>query len=57
MRYDWLRDKGTHKMIKVYQDKGVNNRADPYTKHHLTKYHLDFRVKYNNIICDILSNY
>lgn len=45
MRYHWLRDKETKKKIRVYWDKGSNNLADPYTKHHPTKYHLELRNK------------
>ena len=45
MKFHWLRDKETQKRLKVYWDKGENNLADPYTKHHPTTYHLDYRIK------------
>ena len=45
MRYHWLKEKQTQQKFKIYWDQGTNNHADPYTKHHPTKHHLDFRAK------------
>ena len=52
MKYHWLRDKDTQKMIKVIWDRGENNLADLYTKHHLIKYHRDFRIRNGRIMRD-----
>ena len=46
MRYHWLRDKETQKEINVYWDKGTNNLADYYTKHHTAPYHRKIRSLY-----------
>ena len=51
MQYYWLRDKETQQKIKVYWDKGVNNKADYYTKYYPIKYHLEMWKK-NNFIRD-----
>ena len=45
MRYHWLRDRQTKKEFNIYWDKGSNNHADYFTKHHPTKYHLEIRSK------------
>ena len=47
MKYHWLRDKEVQKQIKVYWEKGVQNLADYFTKHHPTKHHLKMRRMYN----------
>jgi len=39
MRYHWLRDRQTKQQFRIYWDKGENNYADYFTKHHPTKYH------------------
>ena len=49
MRYHWLKEKQTQKQFKIYSDQGTNNHADPYTKHHPTKCHLDFRTKQQHV--------
>jgi hypothetical protein len=46
MRYYWLRDRITQQQFKVYWDKGINNWADYFTKHHPTKYHRAIRARY-----------
>ena len=46
MRYHWLRDKETHKIINVHWDKGKNNKADYFTKTHPTPYHRAQRPNY-----------
>ena len=50
MKFHWLRDKETQKIIRAYWDKGENNLADPRTKHHLTTHHLDCRIKNNKFL-------
>jgi hypothetical protein len=41
MQWNWLCDKATHKKLQIYWDKGENNQADYFTKHHPpTKHHL-----------------
>ena len=39
MKYHWLRDRQTQGQFNIYWDKGSNNHADYFTKHHPTKYH------------------
>ena len=34
LRYHWIRDQQLQGNIKVYWDKGINNNADYFTKHH-----------------------
>ena len=46
MNYNWMRDKEVHKLIRYYWDKGVNNDADYFTKHHPPKHHIQQRPKY-----------
>ena len=46
MRYYWLRDKNSQKQMKFFWEKGVNNLADYFTKHHPTKHHRTTRQKY-----------
>jgi hypothetical protein len=46
MRYHWLRDRLLQKQLRIYWDKGSNNDADYFTKHHPPKYHLMMRSKY-----------
>ena len=45
MRYHWLRDRQTKQQLRIYWDKGSNNNADYFTKHHPTKYHQLVRQK------------
>jgi hypothetical protein len=45
MRYHWLRDRQTKQQFNIYWDKGLNNNADYFTKHHPTKYHQLIRQK------------
>ena len=40
MRYYWLRDHQTQKQFHFHWDKGTNNDADYFTKHHATKFHI-----------------
>ena len=46
MKFYWMRDKETQKLFKVYWDKGDNNLADYFTKHHNTKHHKHIRPTY-----------
>ena len=46
MRYYWLRDRQEQKQFDYYWDKGDNNEADYYTKHHTAKHHRETRNKY-----------
>jgi hypothetical protein len=46
MRWNWLRDKATHEQLRIYWDKGVNNDADYFTKHHPPAHHLTERPRY-----------
>ena len=45
MRYHWLRDREAQQQFSVYWDRGANNHADYFTKHHPTKHHLEVRQK------------
>ena len=51
MRYHWLRDRMTRNQFNVYWEKGTNNNADYFTKHHPINYHQHVRrtLKY---VCD-----
>ena len=46
MRWNWLRDRKTHKEIHPYWDKGKNNQGDYFTKHHSPEHHKIHRQKY-----------
>ena len=46
MRYYWLRDRSNQAQFNIFWDKGKNNHADYFTKHHPTKYHRAIRSKY-----------
>jgi hypothetical protein len=46
MRWNWLRDRSTRDKLRIYWDKGVNNRADYFTKHHPPSHHLLERTQY-----------
>jgi hypothetical protein len=46
MRWNWLRDKTTHKQLRIFWDKGQNNQADYFTKHHPPTHHRVLRPKY-----------
>ena len=39
MRWNWLRDKGTHRELKYYWAPGKNNDADYWRKHFPLNYH------------------
>ena len=46
MRYYWLRDKILQQQFKFFWDKGKNNHADYWTKHHPAKHHRAVRPAY-----------
>ena len=46
MRWNWLRDKATHRDLKYYWAPGKENDADYYTKHFPPSYHRKIRPKY-----------
>ena len=46
MRYYWLRDRQTQQQFDIYWDRGTNNIADYYTKHHATVDHCAKRPRY-----------
>jgi hypothetical protein len=46
MRWNWLRDRATHEQLRFCWDKGVNNCADYFTKHHPPTHHLIMRPQY-----------
>jgi hypothetical protein len=46
MRWNWLRDKATHQQLRIYWDKGANNDADYFTKHHPPAHHRTERPRY-----------
>ena len=54
MRYNWLRDKETQQLVRIFWEKGCLNDADYFTKHHSPKYHKSIRSRYilqaNNIM-------
>ncbi len=46
MRYYWLRDKIVQSQFDIYWDRGHNNHADYFSKHHTAKYHREIRPQY-----------
>ena len=46
MRYHWLRENDQKQSLKIYWDKGSNNDADYFTKHHSPSHHKLMRPKY-----------
>ena len=46
MKYHWMRNKSTIKDIRYFWDRGENNQADYFTKHHPPNHHLKMRRKY-----------
>eukprot|EP00957_Ditylum_brightwellii_P071220 5414062-Ditylum_brightwellii.AAC.1 len=39
MRFHWPREKAVRKALDISWDKGINNDADYYTKHHSPSHH------------------
>ena len=46
MKYHWLRDRENQKHFRYYWDKGTNNNADYFTKHHPPAIHREKRKVY-----------
>ena len=46
MRYYWLRDKMNQMLFNIFWEKGTNNAADYFTKHHPTIHHRSMRNRY-----------
>ena len=46
MKWNWLRDKEVLEQLRVYWDKGTNNDADYFTKHHPPIHHRQMRPWY-----------
>ena len=46
MRYHWLRQEYMKKMLTIEWDKGKNNKADYFTKHHSPAHHKATRLQY-----------
>ena len=46
MRWNWLRDKATHRKLKYYWAPGKENDADYFTKHFPPNYHKKIRPSY-----------
>ena len=46
MRLFWLRDKERLKQFQFHWERGVNNKADYFTKHHTAKHHREIRALY-----------
>ena len=46
MIYHWLRDRQTQQQLNIFWERGINNYADYFTKHHATAHHCAQRGKY-----------
>ena len=46
MKFHWLRDREQQKQFRYYWDKGSNNNADYFTKHHPPAVHREKRKVY-----------
>ena len=46
MKYNWLRDRIAQEQFNIKWDKGVNNLADYFTKHHPPNHHKTIRSTY-----------
>jgi hypothetical protein len=46
MRWNWLRSIAARQQLRMYWDKGTNNKADYFTKHHSPAHHLQMRSQY-----------
>lgn len=51
MNWNWLRDKQTQKIFRIYWKPGSQNHGDYWTKHHSPTYHTQVRSRYvvNNV--------
>ena len=57
MRYYWLRDKMNQLLFNIFWDKGTNNEADYFTKHHPTIYHRNMRNRYVRDKLNMMKQY
>jgi hypothetical protein len=60
MRFHWIRDRVAQEQFKIFWDKGVNNLADYFTKHHSPSHHLESRPTYilkNHLVLDPIRNH
>ena len=46
MKFHWLRDRELQRLIRVFWDRGINNDADYFTKHHPPSHHQTIRSRY-----------
>jgi hypothetical protein len=46
MRWNWLREKISQALFRVYWAKGIHNEVDYFTKHHPPKHHIQQQPKY-----------
>ena len=46
MRYYWLRDREKQQQFNIYWQRGLDNHADYFTKHHATAHHRQTRAQY-----------
>ena len=46
MRFDWIRDRENRKQFHIYWQKGEDNYADYFTKHHPAAHHRKMRPRY-----------
>ena len=46
MRFYWVQDRVSQKQFVVYWEKGADNLADYFTKHHPGRYHVEMRPVY-----------
>ena len=47
MKWHWFREKEVLDQLRVYWDRGTNNDADYFTKHHPPIHHRQMRPRYN----------
>ena len=59
MYLHWLRDKENQKIFKVYWDKGANQGADYFTKHHPIIHHRRIRLskQYVRDACNLIRDH
>ena len=55
MRYNWLRCRETQQQLRIYWDRGTNNLADYFTKHHPPKHHIHMRPYFLHM-CNNITN-
>ena len=56
MKYNWLRDHIAQEQFTIKWDKGVNNLADYFTKHHPPNHHKTLRSTYTLKGFDSVNN-